>query len=295
MRAPGRHFSAGFTIVELVIVIVLMGIVAAAISQLIQRPMESYLAQSRRAELVDIADTALKQMSRELRHALPNSIRIACGGQCLEFLHTLDGARYRARSPGDFLNFTPAVADNQFDILGQLPQLGNVTTGAGNACLSGQADCLVIYNTGQPGANAYNGDNIATITAALDNTAADGSDQLQFDNANFSSGLTAFPNASPRQRFQIVDTPVSYICNLATGEIRRYQDYAISAAQPIDPAAAPLTAANAALLADRVTACTFSYAPGNLSRSGLAMLQLTLSDSAESITLIQQAHPVNLP
>jgi MSHA biogenesis protein MshO len=153
----------------------------------------------------------------------------------------------------------------------------------------------VIFNTGQPGANAYSGDNIATITAALDNTAADGSDQLQFDNANFSSGLTAFPNESPRQRFQIVDTPVSYICNLVTGEISRFQDYAINAAQPTNPAAAPLNAANSALLADRVTACSFSYAAGNLSRSGLATLQISISDSGETITLIQQAHPVNLP
>lgn len=295
MPFPSMQRCSGFTIVELVIVIVLMGIVAAVVSQLVQRPMEAYIGQTRRAELVDIADTALKQMSRELRHAAPNSIRIACGGQCLEFLHTRDGGRYRARPPGDILNFTAAVADTQFDVLGQLADLGNINTGAGNACLQGTADCLVIYNTGQSGADAYNGDNVATITAALDNGAADGSDLLQFNNANFAAGQTAFPAESPRQRFQIIDTPVSYICNLITGEIDRFQNYAISPAQPTNPLAAPLSTANAALLADRVTACAFTYAAGTLGRSGLATLAITITDSGESISLIQQAHPVNLP
>ena len=79
--------ETGFTLIELIVVIVISGVLALVTSQLIQRPVEMYQDQSSRARLVDRADTALVRISRELRDALPNSVRITCGGRCLEFLH----------------------------------------------------------------------------------------------------------------------------------------------------------------------------------------------------------------
>ena len=264
----------GFTIIEMVIVIVVGGIIASVIAQFITRPMEGYIAQGRRAELVDIAETALGHISREVRLALPNSIRIACANQCVEIIKTLDGGRYRSKPPGDALKFTGT--DSSFDTLGPLP--------AADAILN---KIMVIYNTGQAGANAYYGDNTATITARA--LAADGVS----DNITYSSTLPGnlFPFESVQHRFYVVETPISFICNPgANGTIYRYDNYTINPAQPV---ASP--GGNSGLLASKVTSCSFEYIAGNPSRSGLLIARITISDSGESVTLLEQVHVVNQP
>ena len=281
--------QSGFTIIEMVIVIVVGGIIASIIAQFITRPMEGYVAQGRRSELVDIAETALNHITRDVRQALPNSVRIACGGQCLEILHTLDGGRYRLKPPGNQLKFTGS--DTLFDSLGPLNSraliINNIAS-TGNSCFNTSPHrwCVSIFNTGNATANSYNRDNMVTLTSLV--TASDGiSDLIGFDNTEFSTGNT-FPYESPNQRFYVVDTPISFICS--GGEINRYHDYAITAAQPV---ASP--GGKAGLLANNVTACNFSYQSNTATRSGLLTASITVSDSGESITLLQQAHIVNQP
>ena len=88
----------GFTLIELVVVVVVVSILAAMSTQLITFPVISYLNLKRRTTLVDTADMTLRRMQRDIRRALPNSIRITSvtDGILLEMLHTSDGGRYRA-------------------------------------------------------------------------------------------------------------------------------------------------------------------------------------------------------
>jgi len=225
-------------------------------------------------------------MTREIRLALPNSVRVT-GGDSVEFLRTLDGGRYRGRPApgpsGNVLDFN--TQSGTFDYLGPLNNLALIDAGAASGrsdCLVNNVDCLVIFNTGQTGANAYAGDNIAAITSKTSST-------LSYD----ISPEDGFPFRSPRQRFYVVDTPVSFICDTATEEVTRYSEYTIAGAQP-DTGTPP---AGGNLLVDRVSACDFTFDPGTESRAGMVTLSITLTDPdlGESVTLLQQVHVPNQP
>ncbi|QPK65002.1 type II secretion system protein [Methylomonas sp. LL1] len=257
----------GFTLIELITVIVVIGILATMTTNIITLPVNSYFDQQRRTTLVDNAESALRLMQRDIRRALPNSIRVSGGGTALELLHTSNGGRYRAKlsadGSGDLLDFT--AADGSFDVIGGL---SSAPTGE-----------LVIYNLGESLADAYAGDNRASLkdtsTTTLINLAA----------------AKKFPLQSPRQRFFIVDTPISYRCDLPNKQLLRYSGYAISAAQANPPAGAA-----GQLQVNHVGACSFAYASATANRSGLVTLQITLTDSAgESIRLIHQVHVDNAP
>ncbi|MCP5298959.1 MAG: type II secretion system protein [Chromatiaceae bacterium] len=290
MRGRGR-FEKGFTIVELVVVIAISAILSLSVMQFISVPVEAYVDQSRRARLVEIAETAVERIGHDVHAALPNSLRVGCGGACLEYLRTVAGGRYRASPPGDELSFNPADADATFDVLGGLDLPAGLATSADpDACRDGNAACVVIYNTGYSGTDAWQRDNIATLVGA-------NASSVTFDNSRFSSGSAAFPATSPGQRFFIVDSPVSYLCDLGAGVLRRYQGYDIHAAQAdVDSHAELLATANpaeSALLADRVSACSFSYSPGTPTRNAMLTVRITVSEEGESVNLLQQVGVLN--
>ncbi|MEX2517402.1 MAG: prepilin-type N-terminal cleavage/methylation domain-containing protein [Gammaproteobacteria bacterium] len=281
MTRPANYQKpSGFTLIELIIVILLIGILAGVLATILRGPVQASFDIQRRASLVDIAETALQRMTREIRLALPNSVRLLGGDQGVEFLRTVDGGRYRADPPpgNRRLRFidTGAGLNGTFEVLGGFLNAANITAngaaGSQNDCLAGLTDCLVVYNTGQAGANAYNGDNVGAIQAVS-------ATELTFVRTG-----SGFPLESPQQRFQIVDTPVSFICDGA--DIFRYDSYTIGAVP---------TTGNENLLIDKVTACSFSYEPGAATRAGLVTISLTVTDGSQSVTIMQQSHVDNQP
>ena len=110
-----RAIQQGFTLVELIMVIVLMGVVGGMVAVFMRGPIDAYLAQGRRSGLSDVADTTARRMARDLHRALPNSVRTS-GTNCLEFIPTKTGGRYRADGPG-LLDFSTATSS--FNLLGE--------------------------------------------------------------------------------------------------------------------------------------------------------------------------------
>lgn len=283
-RAPS-HRRRGFTLVELVVTIVLIGALVGVSAVFIVQPFQASEDLERRAALVDSADLALDRITREARRALPNSVRVNGDGDQVEFIPVRVGARYR-RLPGGGNNdtFVPARQQDTFDILGgvyldadEIDAIDAAAGGSGTACGGGNP-CISVYNTGQSGFNAYAGENIAQITA-LESTS------LGYNNGG--DNQPAFRAHSPGQRFYIFDDVVSYRCT--DGELLRYSGYGLNSSIVTDPSGDPR------VVAGNVASCDFSYAPGTAQRRSLLTVRIELERGGERVFLLDQAQVSNTP
>ncbi len=263
----------GFTLVEMIMVIVITGIIGGMVAVFLKAPVQQYMDVARRADMTDIADTALRRIGRDLRLALPNSVQVHTSGSgastiyYLDFLSTSGGGRYRSDWGGtnNILDFT--IADSSFEVLGTPP------TCAAN-------DQVVVYNLGIAPADAYvTGNNNRTLCSSV---------------ASPIVNITAkqFPLESPNARFQIVHEQVRYICDPVGQTLKRYS----FAGNAIVVPSATVPGVSGALLAANVSACSFTYDPIVVAqRSGLVSMNLGITESGETVTLYSATHVSNVP
>ena len=288
----------GFSLVELIIVIVITGILSATTAIFIMAPVQGYFDSARRAEMTDIADTALRRLGRDIRTAVPNSVRPAGTGTFIEFLPTRAGGRYRAlpaavptaacgSAQNAVLDFGVAVPDTCFEILG--PQV-NFTAN----------DQIVIGSTQFDGIPPYIS-TAAGILRAHNNGMLGNRTTVDFTNA----GLPEWA-ALPSQRFSVVDgaqQAVTYACLGTQGmldpnqdgqaRLMRYWSYGYQTPQRTPVQIAGMAHAEG-VLADRVSRCVISYNAVN-QRFGVVEIQLEITRGGESIRLYHQINVNNAP
>jgi MSHA biogenesis protein MshO len=270
----------GFSLVELIVVIVISGVIASVVGLFITGPIQGFLDQARRAELIDAGQLAMTRMGRDVRAALPNSVRIS--GTALELLLTLDGDRYRIEAPGaedDRLNFT--TADTAFNTLVPLV----LPTGSTFPLTAS----LAIFPL-QPGgaADPYDvADGVMTAPGTINASTVNNGGEVE---GRIAMPAHRFSYDSPTRRVFLVEGPVTYLCS--PPQLLRYDGYAVSALQPVPPAGTP------SVIADNVQACAFQYAPGTAQRNGVVSIALSLAENAaltERVRLIRQIHVSNTP
>lgn len=309
---PAR--SRGFTLVEVVLTIVIIGIVAGMVAVFIRAPILSYRDAVDRAELTDQADLALRRIARDIRLALPNSVRVSADGSQLELLQTRSGARYLSTDdgvPGNVVLSFEDKADLDFIAAGPPSSFSSVRAG----------DFVVVYNLG-PGfepANAYaladTGVNINTPCAGA--ASAAGNIACITGIASYSgtiNGVTVSgyritlaanpfawqdtPLQSPLQRFQVVSGPVSFYCvtnSNGRADLWRAWNYPITKEPGPPPASA-----KRALVATNLKSCNdiFSYGSAASQRTGLVRIALELrgrNDNPATVRLVHQVHVDNTP
>ena len=294
----GDTRERGVTLVELVVVMTLLAIIAAVAAVALRDPVRAYADSNRRAELTDMADTALRRMARDIRLALPNSLRVS--GTNLELLLTRTGGRYREQQDGsgqgDVLDF--ALADTQFDTLGSMSAVPSPIQ---------NGDILVVYNLFSDSAittsNAYTfgSGNCGTSNSPNCNTAAisgTGAGTLA-NETRINFAARQFPHASPANRFHVVQGPVTYECapgaldaqGNATGTLTRIAGYTITLNQPTGTGFG-----TRALVTNNVATCDITYNPLVLTQSlGLVSISLTLTRGGESVHLYHEVHVTNIP
>src|SRR5688572_20669613 len=308
---PDRATGRGVTLIELVVAIVLIGIIVATTAYFIS-PLTQSVDLTTRAELTDAADSALQRMGREVRLAVPNSVRVTTDGgnrRFLEFLPIRTAGRYRAETgsisggadcpanggvtppAADLLSFD--AAETCFKTIGSVVDIGTVTTN----------DFLVFNNYGCPTpATCFVGQNAYATAGTLNRVKITGVAN-EGTRARFSFAGTTLDRSlhdSPGKRFYVVignattglPEPVSYVCDTGAGTLVRRWGYTMSAAQPT---AFPDGAV--AQMAGSVATCEFDYLPDVAPQIGLLTLRLTLSrpvsTGAETVSLYHSIHVSN--
>jgi MSHA biogenesis protein MshO len=299
-----RPHQRGFTMVELILVIVIGAIVAVTVSLFLKPAIDSYTGTRLRADMADQTDTALRRMLRDVRRAVPNSLRVP-SDQCFELVPVVSGGRYRMGpdNVNDNASCNPqplpptgppggcsAWVDTSqptmaFDSLSQMSTTPSV------------GDWIVINN--QNGNDVYSGANRSAITAVASSTSStQGYTRLTFSSMQVSSGYTG-------GRFQTVsnsEQSVFYICSGADGTVDSNGDgkgtlyRLVRSFTSAYPAACPSTA-GAVALATRVKSCSFVYDPnqGATQQSGFLWMDLEISRNNETAHVAVGAHVTNVP
>lgn len=260
----------GFTLVELIVVMVLMGILAGTISVFFKPAIDSFFDARRRADMTDGADTALRKMAQDIRRAVPNSLNVISGttssgaSACFQIVPTIGGGRYRTDI--DTLDAT-AIALNETSTA---PYTLTIFSQHGTAAV---ADDFVVINN-QNGDDVYTGGSRAKVTPA-----------------GAVLTLDANPTASGYRggRFQVVsknERSVMYTCANNTLTRKTLTDFTKKSACETD----------GVLVASNVAECTFTYDTAGATYGLLTLsLVLTHAASGESITLGYAVHMDNTP
>lgn len=299
-RTLRKSGAAGVSLIEMVIAIVVVGIVLAA-TIFFAYPVRQAVDTTTRAALTDAADNSLQRIGREVRLALPNSVRVAtnAGSTFIEFIPIRTGGRYRSESSGvacgagtDELAFN--ATDTCFKTIGSMPDFASVVA---------TKDFLVLnnYGPGFDGQNAYA--TVGTLNRRLVTALTDEGARQVISFNDLGTTLDKTLHDSPGKRFFIVEgngaapAPVSYECT--PPNLLRWSGYTMAAAQPIQ--AADFAGGSSVLLADNVTSCDFSYQPSAVgSGIGLLTMRITLSKTVssgnpESVVLYHSVHVNNVP
>ncbi len=272
--------ARGFTLVEMIIAIALIGLLSVMAAPLLRMPMVAWMDASRRADLSASADLVHDKLAADLARALPNSVRVRQLGArvWLEYLEVRAHGRHRAgtgagapacpaacATPGGNDRLEAACSETCFTSLGPL---------IGDPPVAGQ-DWVVVNPLSPAGAagNPYFGGNAAVaggIKVRLQDTAA------ATDGTRVRHAAHTYPALAASSRFYLVATPVSYECNPATRRLLRHAAYPVSALQPT-----AFAGADSVPLASNVAACGMRFtAAGTGGGGGVVSVWLRFSRNA---------------
>lgn len=268
-----RSQEAGFTLLELIIVIVILGIMAISLSNLSKDAVLGYVDAKDRNRFSQSTKWIIERISREIREALPQSVRVSSNGinYCVEFMAINNASSY--------LDLPSTGIVSTFKVVGYDLTPFNATKIAIMPINPGE-----VYNeSGVLG-------NIVSITNLTTPAADVGKAQVVID-------PTTFSRRSPTNRFYLLKDPVSFCLNNTNGRLTRHQDYGINSTQNLTPNAGSLMGEDLS-----VNGFVFNYQSDTLSRAGLLQMNFraqsrnrNLSGNEESFEIFHEVHIRNVP
>lgn len=263
---PGQR---GFTLIELVIVIVILGIVAVMTSGFVGNSLKAYTDTARRDRLASGGRLAVERISRELRNAHPASVRVV--GDCLEFLPLTGTGTYQDDGSKTYPGGTAAKAlplgglsDSAFDAF----RLTAVPT-AGDLVIAGPGDP---YATAGPRpVAAFAGFGAAALPAGVQRLTL--------------SGVHRFVGHSPARRVYFSGGPVGFC--VSGGDLSRHQGYGLGN---------PPTGVAGSLLAEHIqNTGPFTYSGATLTTNAIVQIDLQFMEEGEWVRLRHEVQIRNVP
>ncbi len=264
----------GFTLVELVMVVALAGVVAVLVGTVMSRPLQGFAANSQRAELTDLAATALNRMARDIRLAVPNSVLVADTEDEVRLVPIAAAGRYRANLPMPDGPRQDPPACIQPSGLCMIDILSPIEP----ADIKDNKHWLIIYNTGS----------LVGRPEPVDGAVSPVSPKVfTWENGVLSAELSSFrfEFASPQHRFFLADRVIGYRCQ--AGALVRSEFDELDGSDY----------SRAAKVVDHVdcSRSRFAYDTSTHTRNGVLTLKLVLGNDGGAITLLQQVQVDNAP
>lgn len=219
--SPLRKVQQGVTLVELIVVMLLLGILATGLTSYLRIGASMYVDGTVVQQTLQQSRFALERVVRELRGAVPNSLRV---------LNNADNSI-------SCVEFTPLVQSGIYRDLPLFPArrnwIGITTINTGWTTQAGQR--LSVYPTDP--SHIYDLNQARTgVVAALQNAPDDADNNAHTRRVTLddvSGQAMTFITESPQQRFYILASPVSFC--LVGQQLRRYSGYGFSVAQQLPP------------------------------------------------------------
>jgi MSHA biogenesis protein MshO len=289
----GSRILCGFTLIELILVIVVLGILATATTSFIGLGSRMYAEASDRDRLLSQSRFALERLTRELRNALPNSVRLHDAGngwQCIEFVPVLVAARYTTIPT--LAQPTAAPPDNSIQLFSMASEWERLSEEEASYIAANKTFRVYVYATDK-----------SHIYAALEPSSGRFHSLTSTDLYTISAGsapytvelhlsaATSFSSGSPSNRLYLADQPVSYCIN-NTSQFVRYQSYGFNPDDPI------VNNGESALMADNVNTLQSSFLIEEpvLSRNSVVHVVLAFeSGFSDGLFFNQEIHIPNVP
>lgn len=261
-----RRAQKGFTLVELVSVIVILALLSAVGSGFFVRAVDGYRTTQLRSDLMQRGRLVLEQMARQLRQAVPNSVRLNASGSCIEFMPVVAVASYLGQLPDTQNGMASASSVAVFPYDVNLGEIKHVIVAPFNP--------IEVYANGLPAARVGFGGSAGNPVSAISFIAAHRFMRNSLSNRLFLAG--------DPQRFCIVGT-----------QLLQYSGYSLltSALDDADPGG------NSAIMATDVAALgsAFQLSPGSEDRNSSVQINLQFSAGRNSIRLNHQVLIRNVP
>lgn len=241
-----KQKNLGFTLIEMIVTIVIIGVLGVGISNFIGNTTKGMIDTAERSQVASIALLVSERVSRALRQALPNSIRV--DGSCIEYIPIYAGT--------DYLSVPVLVTDDEFDVA----PFSNVANGFD---FSSEPLRVAVYPSSISGlysltTNSVISPEISQISASVMANAQ----TIELDSTH------QFLADSPSKRLFLIDEPNMFCFD--GSQLLHYRDYGFNSSF------STASLSNQSVVGTRLINGQFNYAPSTLQRNGVVTINFSV-------------------